>query len=67
MAEVSLGDLDERGISRYEFIVAVSKEVRRINQKRRIEGVVDGTNPTTIAIKRVLEGKGEIVHKDRKE
>ena len=47
----------ERVDNRYEAIRVIAKEARRINALIRLSGEEIEEKPTTIAIKRMIEGK----------
>lgn len=55
--ELDLDKLEERGISRYKAVLMASQEARFINDQVRL-GIIDEVEkPSTMALKRLYEGR----------
>jgi DNA-directed RNA polymerase subunit K/omega len=57
MIELSLDELEKRGINRYKAVIMASEDARFINDQVRLGILNTNEKPTTIAIKRLLEGR----------
>ncbi len=57
----------ERVDNRYEAIRVIAKEARRINALIRLSGEEIEEKPTTIAIKRMIEGKVKYKYEQQEE
>ncbi len=57
----------ERIDNRYEAIRVIAKEARRINALIRLSGEEIEEKPTTIAIKRMIEGKVKYKYEQQEE
>jgi len=57
--EMDLDKLEkERGISRYKAVLMAAKEARWLNDQQRIAGMdLGGEKPSSVALKRVFDGK----------
>lgn len=57
--EMDLDKLEkERGISRYKAVLMAAKEARWLNDQERIAGMdLKGEKPSTVALRRVFDGK----------
>ena len=53
--------------NRYEAIRVIAKEARRINTLIRLSGEEVEEKPTTIAIKRMIEGKVKYKYEEQEE
>lgn len=56
----------EKSKNRYEAITVISKEARRINMIMRLSDEEFEEKPTTIAMKRFIEGKVKYHYGDKK-
>lgn len=55
--EIDLDQLERRGIDRYKAVIMASQEARFINDQIRL-GIIEATDkPTTMALKRLYEGR----------
>lgn len=58
MLELELEKLEKRGINRYKAVVMASQEARLINDQMRLDIINAGSEkPTTMALKRLFEGR----------
>ena len=55
--ELELDKLEKKGISRYKAVLMVSQEARFINDQIRLDIIESAEKPTTLAIKRLFEGR----------
>ena len=57
LLELDLEKLEKRGINRYKAVLMASQEARFINDQVRL-GILDtGDKPTSLALKRLFEGR----------
>ena len=55
--EFDLDQLEKRGIDRYKAVIIAAQEARFINDQIRLD-IIDPTDkPTTMALKRLYEGR----------
>ena len=57
LLELELDKLEKRGISRYKAVLMASQEARFINDQIRLDIVNTSEKPTTLALKRLFEGR----------
>jgi DNA-directed RNA polymerase omega subunit len=57
MMELELDDLEKKGINRYKAVIMASQEARFINDQVRLGIVKPEDKPTTMALKRLFEGR----------
>lgn len=57
MLELDLDKLEKRGIDRYKAVVMAAQEARFINDQIRLDIIEATDKPTTIALKRLYEGR----------
>ncbi len=68
LLELDLEELEKRGINRYKAVLMASQEARFINDQIRLDVIETKDKPTTLALKRLFEGRvvvneeGEIEH-----
>jgi len=55
--ELELEKLEKRGISRYKAVLMASQEARYINDQQRFGNMNSKEKPTTLALKRLFEGR----------
>lgn len=55
--ELELEKLEKRGINRYKAVLMASKEARFINDQMRLDIITSNEKPTTLALKRLFEGR----------
>ena len=55
--ELELEKLEKKGISRYKAVLMASKESRFINDQVRNDIISTKEKPTTLALKRLFEGR----------
>lgn len=55
--ELELEKLEKRGINRYKAVLMASKEARFINDQMRLDIITSTEKPTTLALKRLFEGR----------
>ena len=58
LLELDLDKLEKRGINRYKAVLMASQEARFINDQIRLD-ILNGSSdkPTTLALKRLFEGR----------
>ncbi|MBD3344526.1 MAG: hypothetical protein GF401_05645 [Chitinivibrionales bacterium] len=57
MLELELDKIEERGINRYKAVLMASKEARFINDQVRLGITKAKDKPTTIALKKLFDGR----------
>jgi DNA-directed RNA polymerase omega subunit len=57
MFEVSLDELEKRGINRYKAVVMAAQEARFLNEQARLGLAKLDEKPTTAAIRRLFDGQ----------
>jgi len=57
MLELELEKLEKKGISRYKAVLMASQEARFINDQIRLDILNTNEKPTTLALKRLFEGR----------
>ncbi|NLG15751.1 MAG: DNA-directed RNA polymerase subunit omega [Fibrobacter sp.] len=57
LLELELDKLEKRGINRYKAVLMASQEARFINDQIRLDIVNVSEKPTTLALKRLFEGR----------
>lgn len=57
LLELDLEELEKRGIDRYKAVLMASQEARFVNDQIRLDILNAKDKPTTIALKRLFEGK----------
>ena len=62
--ELELETLEKKGVSRYKAVLMASQEARLINTQLREGNLTTKEKPTTIALKKLFEGR---VVEDREE
>jgi DNA-directed RNA polymerase omega subunit len=55
--EFDLDQLEKRGIDRYKAVVIAAQEARFINDQIRLDIIEPTDKPTTMALKRLYEGR----------
>jgi DNA-directed RNA polymerase subunit K/omega len=57
LLELDLEELEKRGINRYKAVLMASQEARFINDQIRLDMLNSTDKPTTLALKRLFEGR----------
>ncbi len=57
LLELDLEELEKRGINRYKAVLMASQEARFINDQIRLDEIETKDKPTTLALKRLFEGR----------
>lgn len=57
LLELDIEKLEKRGINRYKAVLMASQEARFINDQIRLDILQTTEKPTTLAIKRLFEGR----------
>jgi DNA-directed RNA polymerase subunit K/omega len=57
LLELDLDELEKRGINRYKAVLMASQEARFINDQIRLDVIETKEKPTTLALKRLFEGR----------
>lgn len=57
LLEFDLDQLEKRGIDRYKAVVMAAQEARFINDQIRLDIIDASDKPTTMALKRLYEGR----------
>ena len=57
LLELDLEQLEKRGINRFKAVIMASQEARFINDQIRLDMLVTTEKPTTLALKRLFEGR----------
>ena len=57
LLEFDLDQLEKRGIDRYKAVIIAAQEARFINDQIRLDIIEPTDNPTTMALKRLYEGR----------
>ncbi len=57
LLEFDLDQLEKRGIDRYKAVLMASQEARFINDQIRLDIIEPYDKPTTMALKRLYEGR----------
>lgn len=57
LLELQLEKLEKKGISRYKAVLMASQEARFINDQIRLDIVDTKDKPTTLALKKLFEGR----------
>ena len=57
MLELDLDKLEKRGINRYKAVLMASQEARFINDQIRLDITKATDKPTTMAIRRLFDGR----------
>ena len=57
LLELEIEKLEKRGITRYKAVLMASQEARFINDQIRLDIINTTEKPTTLALKRLFEGR----------
>jgi DNA-directed RNA polymerase subunit K/omega len=57
LLELDMEKLEKRGINRYKAVLMASQEARFINDQIRLDILETAEKPTTLAIRRLFEGR----------
>lgn len=57
LLEFDLDQLEKRGIDRYKAVIIAAQEARFINDQIRLDIIEPTGKPTTMALKRLYEGR----------
>ena len=57
LLEFDLDQLEKRGIDRYKAVIIAAQEARLINDQIRLDIIEPTDKPTTMALKRLYEGR----------
>ena len=57
LLELNLEKLEKRGINRYKAVLMASQEARFINDQIRLDILETTDKPTSLALKRLFEGR----------
>ena len=57
LLELDIEKLEKRGINRYKAVLMASQEARFINDQIRLDILQTTEKPTSLAIKRLFEGR----------
>lgn len=57
MLEIDLDQLEKRGMDRYKAVIIAAQEARFINDQIRLDIIEPTDKPTTMALKRLYEGR----------
>jgi DNA-directed RNA polymerase omega subunit len=57
MMELEIDDLEKKGTCRYKAVIMAAQEARFINDQIRLGIVKPEDKPTTMALKRLFEGR----------
>jgi DNA-directed RNA polymerase subunit K/omega len=57
LLELDLDKLEKKGINRYKAVLMASQEARFINDQMRLDIINSQDKPTTLALKRLFEGR----------
>jgi DNA-directed RNA polymerase subunit K/omega len=57
LLELDIEKLEKRGINRYKAVLMASQEARFINDQIRLDILQTTEKPTTLAIRRLFEGR----------
>jgi DNA-directed RNA polymerase subunit K/omega len=57
LLELDIEKLEKRGINRYKAVLMASQEARFINDQIRLDILQTNEKPTTLALKRLFEGR----------
>ncbi len=57
LLELEIEKLEKRGINRYKAVLMASQEARFINDQIRLNILKTTEKPTTLALKRLFEGR----------
>jgi len=57
LLELDLDQLEKRGIDRYKAVIMAAQEARFINDQIRLDIIEAQDKPTTMALKRLCEGR----------
>jgi len=57
LLEFDLDQLEKRGIDRYKAVIIAAQEARFINDQIRLDIIESTDKPTTMALKRLYEGR----------
>ena len=57
LLEFDLDQLEKRGIDRYKAVIIAAQEARFINDQIRLDIIEPTDKPTTMALKRLYEGR----------
>jgi DNA-directed RNA polymerase subunit K/omega len=55
--ELNVEELERRGINRYKAVLMAAQEARFINNQIRLDIIKSDDKPTTLAMKRLFEGR----------
>ncbi|MCL2218696.1 MAG: DNA-directed RNA polymerase subunit omega [Chitinispirillia bacterium] len=55
--ELELETLERKGVSRYKAVLMASQEARFINSQIRVGNITTKEKPTTLALKKLFEGR----------
>jgi len=57
LLELDLDKLEKRGVNRYKAVLMASQEARFINEQIRLDITKTTDKPTTIALRKLFEGR----------
>jgi DNA-directed RNA polymerase subunit K/omega len=57
LLELDLDKLEKKGINRYKAVLMASLEARFINDQMRLDIITSQEKPTTLALRRLFEGR----------
>jgi DNA-directed RNA polymerase subunit K/omega len=57
LLELDLDKLEKKGINRYKAVLMASQEARFINDQMRLDIINSQEKPTTLALRRLFEGR----------
>jgi len=57
LLELDLDKLEKKGINRYKAVLMASQEARFINDQMRLDIINSQDKPTTLALRRLFEGR----------
>jgi DNA-directed RNA polymerase omega subunit len=57
LLELNIDELEKRGISRYKAVLMAAQEARFINNQIRLDIAKTTEKPTTLALRRLFEGR----------
>jgi len=57
LLELDIEKLEKRGINRYKAVLMASQEARFINDQIRLDILETSDKPTSLALKRLFEGR----------
>jgi DNA-directed RNA polymerase omega subunit len=57
LLELNIDELEKRGINRYKAVLMAAQEARFINNQIRLDIAKTTEKPTTLALRRLFEGR----------